>query len=125
MSVISPAPITRQAENGTCYTDFIGYIDYHNLYGVIDVCLFLFMISFTILTFFLFWKKSNSRKRLLFALVGYVMIIILCIKSLYELNTKPFVAMNFSEIVVSILYIACAVLFLLLGNENFKVNVRK
>jgi Mg2+ and Co2+ transporter CorA len=55
-------------------------------------------------------KKNKSKKNILLTLIGYAMIMIFCIKSLYEINTKPFVSLNFLELVISIIYIACAIL---------------
>ena len=105
ISTIFPTPISRQAESGTWYTGFIGFIDYYNLYGIVNIALLLFMLSFTFFSFFIVKKKN-----ILLTLIGYAMIMIFCIKSLYEINTKPFVSLNFLEIVISIIYIACAIL---------------
>ena len=110
ISTFFPTPIARQAESGTWYTGFIGFIDYYNLYGIVNIALLLFMLSFTFFSFFIVKKKNKSKKNILLTLIGYAMIMIFCIKSLYEINTKPFVSLNFLEIVISIIYIACAIL---------------
>lgn len=118
LSVIYPAPITRQAEDGSWYTGFVGYIDYHDLHGLIDVLFIIFMIAFTILTMFLFVRKSTSMKRRLSALLGYVMIMLLCMLVLYELHTKSFIVMNLPEIIALTIYIVCALFLLILGREK-------
>ena len=105
ISTFFPTPIARQAESGTWYTGFIGFIDYYDLYGIVNIALLLFMLSFTFFSFFIVKKKN-----ILLTLIGYAMIMIFCIKSLYEINTKPFVSLNFLELVISIIYIACAIL---------------
>lgn len=110
ISTFFPTPIARQAESGTWYTGFIGFIDYYNLYGIVNIALLLFMLSFTFFSFFIVKKKNKSKKNILLTLIGYAMIMIFCIKSLYEINTKPFVSLNFLELVISIIYIACAIL---------------
>ena len=68
------------------------------------------LISTFFQTFFIVKKKNKSKKNILLTLIGYAMIMIFCIKSLYEINTKPFVSLNFLELVISIIYIACAIL---------------
>ena len=108
ISTFFPTPIARQAESGTWYTGFIGFIDYYDLYGIVNIALLLFMLSF--FSFFIVKKKNKSKKNILLTLIGYAMIMIFCIKSLYEINTKPFVSLNFLELVISIIYIACAIL---------------
>lgn len=110
ISTFFPTPIARQAESGIWYTGFIGFIDYYDLYGIVNIALLLFMLSFTFFSFFIVKKKNKSKKNILLTLIGYAMIMIFCIKSLYEINTKPFVSLNFLELVISIIYIACAIL---------------
>ena len=110
ISTFFPTPIARQEESGTWYTGFIGFIDYYDLYGIVNMALLLFMLSFTFFSFFIVKKKNKSKKNILLTLIGYAMIMIFCIKSLYEINTKPFVSLNFLELVISIIYIACAIL---------------
>lgn len=119
-SVINPAPITRQAEDGTWYAGFTGYIDFHNLYEIVNLLFAVFILSFSVFSFYFFRKNFDERfgKEKLFFIAGYIMIMVFCAKMVYEINTKSFVSMNLFEILMSIIYLVCAFFLLLIGNKK-------
>lgn len=108
LAKILPAPIVRQDyASEIWYTGFLGFIDYHNLFFVVYLCVFLFLVSISIYLFSLFYetKKNNNmmirKKSLIFAVCCYILSLIAVIIWLYDfLNPEVFIWNLFSIIFI-------------------------
>lgn len=105
-SIINPAPIVRQASDGSWYVGVIGFIDFYNLYGLIFLAFSGAFLSFSIIILHQLHKESPQKniikKEIYRVLCGFFVMILYGVFVFYEIMTAPYIFTEITETIVAI-----------------------
>ena len=117
LSIIFPKDFFRQAEDGSWYVGFTGFIDYYDLWILISLVYVIFLISFSVLLYRLFTRRRNLNKAFskdkLFVIIGYGIIVGFVSIAYYRIMTSSFFVPTLEEIIIAILFNSVGVLLIL------------
>lgn len=125
-SIINPAPIVRQANDGSWYVGIVGFIEYYNLRGLIFLLFMTMFLSFSLIIFYILGGKSKKEamfeKQNRKILCGYLMMIAYGFLVFFKLMTASCFIMDISEILFAIIVNVLGILLIISGVQKKKGN---
>ena len=106
-SIINPAPIVKQASDGSWYVGITGFIDYYSIQGIVVLLFITAFISFSIVIFYI--MKGKSKKEKVFKqqnsriLCGYLIMMLYGFLCFYEIMTSSCFYMDITVTIFTIL----------------------
>ena len=121
LSLIYPASMIRQTEDGRWYVGIVGFIDSHNLQSIITLLFLIFIISFTLIA--LYPLKQRMIQHEIFTVgnlcicIGYIIIVICNSYIFYELTNSPYFSIRISEVLLLFFLLIMGCMILIIGKH--------
>ena len=119
ISVIFPAPLTHQLEDGSWRYGLMGFIEYHSIEILLYIIFYMYIIGVTIYFILpLITNKTFSKRYFLYSVFAYLFALSGWISFFYELVTSSIVFYDFQSVTLWVVYFVCAVIIIFLLRKN-------